>query len=80
MPTTLPPVPHYDRPGTIQPITFMEASFPPEQYVGFLRGNVLKYLCRFDHKGTPDADLKKAAQYLEWLREAVAVGPVKEAE
>ena len=42
-----------------------------EQFIGFCKGNVMKYLWRFEHKGNPLADLQKAADYLEWLRKAV---------
>jgi len=68
MPDNHPPVPHYDR-GAIQPIDFMESSFTPEEYRGFLKGQVIKYISRYRYKGTPDADLAKAQTYLGWLRE-----------
>lgn len=32
----------------------------------FCNGNVVKYIARHQHKGTPVADLKKALQYWEW--------------
>ena len=70
MPEQKPPVAHYDR-GTIQPIEFFEGSFTPEEYQGFLKGNVIKYVSRYRYKGTPEADLIKAATYLGWLLEAV---------
>ena len=59
----LPPVPHYAR-GAVQPIEFMEGSFTPEEYQGFLKGNVIKYVSRYRYKGTPEADLIKAQTYL----------------
>lgn len=37
-----------------------------EQFKGFLRGNALKYLIRYDLKGGVD-DLKKALDYIERL-------------
>ena len=70
MPDNKPPVAHYDR-GTIQPIEFFEGSFTPEEYQGFLKGNVIKYVSRYRYKGTPEADLIKAQTYLGWLLEAV---------
>lgn len=36
-------------------------------YEGFLLGNVVKYLTRFEYKGVPTQDLKKAKWYLEKL-------------
>jgi hypothetical protein len=65
-PDNKPPVAHYNR-GAIQPIDFMEGSFTPDEYRGFLKGNVLKYVSRFQFKGTAIEDLRKARQYLEWL-------------
>ena len=37
-----------------------------EQFKGFLRGNALKYLIRYEQKGGID-DLKKALDYIERL-------------
>jgi hypothetical protein len=68
MPDNKPPVAHYNR-GTVQPIDFMEGSFTVEEYRGYLKGNVIKYVSRYRHKGTPMSDLTKAVQYLEWLCE-----------
>jgi hypothetical protein len=36
------------------------------EYQGFLRGNVIKYLARYPHKGGVD-DLLKARDYLDRL-------------
>ncbi len=68
MPKNHPPVEHYNR-GKIQPIDFMEASFTPDEYIGFLKGQVIKYISRFRYKGLPGADLIKAQTYLSWLIE-----------
>lgn len=35
--------------------------------LGFLDGNVVKYVARFRHKGAPIKDLKKARTYLDKL-------------
>ena len=42
----------------------------PEEYRGFLLGNVLKYLSRLGKKGPALEDARKARQYLDWLIEA----------
>ena len=34
--------------------------------LGFMAGNVIKYVARYERKGGVD-DLKKARQYLDWL-------------
>jgi len=58
---------HYSH-GGIEMIDILRAKLSPEQFEGFLLGNVIKYLFRYPHKGTPSRDLDKAAKYLEWLR------------
>lgn len=54
---------------TYECIKVLEAWLPPEQYKGFLRGNVLKYLCRVGKKDETVQELKKAKWYLEKLIE-----------
>jgi len=67
MPSYHPPVDHYNR-GGIQPIDFMESNFTPDEYRGFLKGQVIKYIARYRYKAGLD-DLKKASVYLDWLME-----------
>ena len=38
-----------------------------EQYIGFLKGNVMKYVVRCEYKGDVLSDLDKAKDYLEIL-------------
>lgn len=59
---------HYDT--GIDTIAFMRANCPPEQVEGFLRGNAIKYLQRYDKKNGVD-DLRKAAHYVQMLIEEV---------
>ena len=68
MPKFKPPVAHYDR-GIIQPIDFMESNFTPDEYRGYLKGQVIKYISRYRYKGAPIQDLLKAKTYLDWLIE-----------
>ena len=68
MPKTHPKEVHYDR-SKIQPIDFMESSFTEEEYVGYLKGQIIKYISRFRYKNMPLADLDKAIVYLNWLKE-----------
>lgn len=58
---------HY-RNKVVQPWDAMRAWMTPEQFVGFLRGNVIKYVARCDDKGGVQ-DLEKARHYLEKLIE-----------
>lgn len=68
MPKFKPPVSHYDR-GKVQPIDFIESSFTPDEYRGYLAGNVIKYISRYHYKNIPLEDLQKAKIYLNWLIE-----------
>lgn len=62
---------HYLNMG-IQPWDAMRAWLSPEQFAGFLLGNCIKYLARFNAKATGKGglpDLLKARHYLEKLIE-----------
>lgn len=59
---------HYEG---LQPLEVMRAWMSEEEYLGFLYGNVIKYLGRYKRKGTPLEDLNKARDYLDWLIEKV---------
>lgn len=50
---------HYTK-GKIQVIDFIE-----DQELSFRLANVIKYICRCDHKGTKESDLRKAIWYIE---------------
>lgn len=52
----------------IQPWDAMQSWMSQEEFVGFLRGNVIKYVARSNKKGGIE-DLKKALHYLEKLVE-----------
>lgn len=41
--------------------------FIVDQRLGYLAGNVIKYVCRHEHKGNPLQDLQKARAYLDRL-------------
>jgi hypothetical protein len=55
--------PHY-KSGGIEAIEGIEASMEPEAYAGYLKGNIMKYMWRYERKGKPVEDLKKAQWYL----------------
>jgi len=59
---------HYHK-GGIDVIGFAELQFDNSELKGFHRINVLKYVTRYDKKGTPLQDLQKAAVYLNKLIE-----------
>jgi hypothetical protein len=54
-------VPHYSTNG-IQPIDIINAN-----KLDFLEGNIVKYLLRYKHKGSPLADLTKLVDYTNML-------------
>lgn len=56
---------HYD--SLIQPIEYMYEIMTHDEYLGFCRGNVLKYISRYPEKGG-QLDLEKASYYLEELK------------
>lgn len=51
----------------IQPWTVMEAVLTPDEFRGFLKGNIIKYAMRQGRKGEDDGD--KALHYEAKLRE-----------
>jgi hypothetical protein len=55
---------------TIQPWTAMESWMTPEEFEGFLRGNVIKYIARYREKDGLK-DVLKAKHYLEKLLECL---------
>ncbi len=56
---------HYNK-GSIECIEAIEASSTKEEYEGYLRNNVLKYVWRFRYKDNLK-DLRKARWYLDKL-------------
>ena len=60
--------PHY-KSGDVECIDAIKASMSREQFAGYLKGNVMKYVWRMSYKGKPVEDLRKARWYLERLIE-----------
>ena len=58
---------HYGQ-GKIEAIEYIEDFLTEEEYQGYLRGNIAKYLHRFKYKNGVE-DLKKAQWYLNRLIE-----------
>jgi hypothetical protein len=57
--------PHYTD-GSIECIEAIEAQHTPEEYRGYLKGNIAKYIWRERHKGGTES-LRKARFYLDRL-------------
>jgi hypothetical protein len=58
---------HYNV-GNLETIQLIEESMSQTKFLGYLEGNVSKYLARYEHKGKPLEDLDKALWYLSYLR------------
>ena len=59
---------HYNT-GSVECIEAIKASMSDTEFKGYLKGNAMKYLWRYDYKGKPVEDLKKAQWYLARLTE-----------
>jgi len=63
---------HYNN-GNIECIEAIHASSTKEEFEGYLRGNVLKYIWRYRYKDNLK-DLKKAQWYLNKLIDSIDTG------
>jgi hypothetical protein len=61
---------HYNS-GSIEAIEAIKASMPQNEFNGYLKGNALKYLWRYDYKGKPVEDLRKCKWYIDRLLKEV---------
>lgn len=61
---------HYNK-GAIEAIEAIKASMPANEFNGYLKGNALKYLWRYDYKGKPVEDLRKCRWYIDRLIEEI---------
>ena len=69
---------HYQTPQGIEAIQVIEAFLSPEEYRGYLRGSVLKYMLRCTKKGKTIQDIQKAAWYNHRLEAAFAAWKAEE--
>lgn len=60
---------HYNS-GSIEVIDFIKDQLTPEEFKGYIKGNVIKYMARERHKGGIE-DLRKADKYLQMYLERV---------
>ena len=63
---------HYNT-GNIECIEAIAESMSNEQFRGYLKGNCMKYLWRYDYKGKQVEDLQKAQWYLAKLLNQVVL-------
>ena len=65
---------HYNN-GSLECIEAIKAMLTPDEYIGYLRGNSLKYRWRFRYKDKPVEDLRKARWYEEKLLQFIMDNP-----
>jgi len=61
---------HY-KVGGIETIDFMEAKLSHEEFIGYLKGNILKYTSRLGHKDSPVQEAGKIEWYAKRLKETL---------
>ena len=54
----------------LQPLEIMQRTMTKDEFIGFLKGNIIKYSIRGGHKEgeSPEKDLTKVNTYHRWLR------------
>ena len=55
--------------GGLEVIDILWAKLSPEEFRGYLKGNILKYTMRAEHKSDAPQDYAKAAWYANRLRD-----------
>lgn len=60
--------------SAIECIDAIAASMSRDAFLGYLKGNVQKYVWRYEKKAKPAEDLKKARWYLERLIFELEIG------
>lgn len=60
---------HYTT-GGIECIDYIQEKLTPEEFRGYIKGNVIKYLTREQHKNG-DEDIRKAQWYLNRLADTL---------
>ena len=61
------PKPNQHYQTKVQPIETMQANMTHEELMGFLKGNIIKYVCRCGRKDDVSKETAKIKQYAEWL-------------
>ena len=62
--------PSYYTDGKIECIDAIESSMSKEAFIGYCKGNIIKYIWRYEHKGGVES-LKKARWYIDKLTEVI---------
>ena len=71
--------PDYYKSNGLSPIgAFKQGLMSREEYIGFLKGNIIKYTIRAGKKEDAIKDLEKAKHYLDFYLELLAPNTIKE--
>lgn len=60
---------HYASMAGLEPIELMQLVLTSDEFIGFLKGNIIKYTLRAGHKQgeAAEKDIAKAKRYKQWL-------------
>ena len=60
---------HYANMAGLEPIEVMQLVMTSDEFIGFLKGNIIKYTLRAGHKQgeAAEKDIAKAKRYKQWL-------------
>lgn len=60
---------HYANMAGLEPIELMQLVLTSDEFIGFLKGNIIKYTLRAGHKQgeAAEKDIAKAKRYKQWL-------------
>ncbi len=66
---------HYANMAGLEPIEVMQLIMSREEFIGFLKGNIIKYTMRAGHKQgeAAEKDIAKAKRYKQWLMEMLYI-------
>lgn len=72
--------PDYYKSNGLSPLeAFKKGLMSEEEYLGFLKGNIIKYIVRAGKKDDPVKDIDKAIDYCHHLKRYFLENPVKSA-
>ena len=66
---------HYAAMAGLEPIELMQLVLSREEFIGFLKGNIIKYTMRAGRKQgeAAEKDIAKAKRYKQWLMEMLYI-------
>lgn len=68
---------HYVAMAGLEPIELMQLVMSRNEFIGFLKGNIIKYTLRAGHKQgeAAEKDIAKAKRYKQWLLKVTFIDP-----